>query len=243
MAGQWVSVGQGRVRSEMNETLIVIFTGVVAVCTLLYMVITGWLAWETRKMRQVQTEPRVSVQLERSEQVGGGAFDLVIQNEGLGPAKEIVFKFSGDPTYFVGNGLRQPIDELPIIREGINYLAPGGRFSLILGWLVGDAFTRAIEQPWSVSVSYKNLSGSARSEEFTLDFSQFSELIIGEGDQLRKIAGHLDSIQREVRHWSTGMRNIRVITQSIGHLRKEREELRRRRMSASVDSDEGGLNN
>ena len=49
---------------EVYEWLIVAFTGVVALSTVVYAFLTWRLVSETRRMREVQTEPRVSVRVE-----------------------------------------------------------------------------------------------------------------------------------------------------------------------------------
>ena len=48
----------------IEDSLILTFTIVVGVSTFFYTIITGWLTYETRKMRLAQTEPRISVQVE-----------------------------------------------------------------------------------------------------------------------------------------------------------------------------------
>ena len=48
-----------------------------------------------------------------------GAMELVVRNEGQGPAQNIRFGFEGDPTYFVDNGIGLPIDQVPVIKNGL----------------------------------------------------------------------------------------------------------------------------
>ena len=196
----------------MNETLIVAFTGVVALSTVFYVVITCWLAWETRKMRTAQNEPRVSVQLELNSQVGHGGMQLSIRNEGSGPAHEIKFDFSGNPDYFIQNGAGVPVDQLPVIRDGIKYLGPDRQFTILLGFLFGEAFLKATEHPWIFRVQYKDQNGKSKDDSYVLDFSQFSHLIIGDGDPLRKIAKSIESIDRELLRWGTGFHKLQVVT-------------------------------
>ena len=123
----------------LNDTLIMIFTGVVAVAGLIYAGLTWKLVSETRRMREVQTEPRVSMYLELSDRIGHGGMELVIRNEGQGGAENIRFDFEGDPTYFIGNGQQWPIDKIPIIKNGLPYLGPSQTFRFLLGWLFGES--------------------------------------------------------------------------------------------------------
>ena len=93
----------------MTDLLLLIFAGIVAASTLVYAVLTWRLVGETRRMREVQTEPQISVRAELSERGDHGGIDLVIRNEGQGAAYKINFKFEGDPTYFFKD---RPIDGL-----------------------------------------------------------------------------------------------------------------------------------
>ena len=144
------------------------------VATLAYMIFTGWLTWETRRMRQAQSEPRVSVQLEPDSKHRG--YDLVIRNEGQGPAKKVRFKFEGDSSYFrnswVGNA-PPPVDELPAIRDGLAYLATGQVLKYPIGVVTKEEFDRACQHPWMVNVQYQTFAGAKRKETYPLDFSQF----------------------------------------------------------------------
>ena len=227
----------------MNETLIMAFTGVVALSTVFYVGITCWLAWETRKMRTAQNEPRVSVQLELNNQLGHGGMQLSIRNEGTGPAHEIKFAFTGNADYFIQNGVGEPIDQLPAIRDGLKYLGPDRQFNIILGFLFGEAFERATELPWSFDVHYKDQTGKTKRDTYVLDFSQFSHLIIGEGDSLRKIANSLESIQKEMGYWGTGFHKLQVVTQpkqerapALGRPSKEEFEAQLARLSIPQES-------
>ena len=114
---------------ELGEILIIVFTGVVAGSTVAYAVLTWRLVAETRRLREAQTEPRVSMRLELAERVGHGGIELLIRNEGQGPAQNIRFHFQGDPTYFIGHGQQQPIDQIPLIENGLPYLGPLVRVS------------------------------------------------------------------------------------------------------------------
>ena len=77
-------------------------------------------------MREFQTEPRVSIRVE-TDHTGELGYELVVQNEGQGVAKNVSFAFEGDPSYFRNSWvIRRPpaIDELPIIKNGLAYLEP-----------------------------------------------------------------------------------------------------------------------
>ena len=219
---------------ELGQALIITFTGMVALSTVVYAFLTWRLVSETQKLRRAQTEPRLSVFVELNEQTGNGQMDLVIQNEGPGPAEDILIGFKGDPTYFDD---KRPIDQLPVIKNGIRYLGSHRRFRIILGWLFGEDYERAIQEPWAFDLKYKNSVGDPFSEFFVVDFSQFAGLILSGSSPLVKIEKHLDTLQRDVHHLLTGFNKPQIITQTKGEYREEMEQLRReRRGSVPVDS-------
>ena len=217
---------------EMEQIWILIFSGVVAASTVVYAILTGWLVWETQKLRKAQTEPRVSVYVELNEQAGNGQMDLVFENEGPGPAEGIEIGFRGDPTYFDDE---RPVDQLPAIKNGLKYLGPYRRFRIILGWLHGEEYERAIQEPWIFDLKYKNAVGKKTSETFVVDFSQFSGLILTGSSPLVKIEKHLDTLQRDFHHAMTGFNRLHVITETRDEYLKRMEEQRRQRKSGSGD--------
>ena len=222
---------------ELGEILIVVFTGVVAGATAAYAVLTRRLVSETRRLRMVQTEPKVSVRLELAESVGHGGMELVIRNEGQGPAQNIRFNFQGDPTYFIGHGQQQPIDQIPVIQNGLPYLGPGQSFRFLLGWLFGDDFDRANREPWILQVDYENLASKSKKDTYLLDFSQFAGLIVGSGAPLVRIEKHLESIQKDLHQFATGFNNLHVLTQTKEESRREREEFLQRQRGRSEATD------
>ena len=199
---------------DLGEILIVIFTAVVAASTVAYAVLTWQLVSETRRMRRAQTEPHVSVRVEIAELVGHGGLELVIRNEGQGPAQHIEFEVEGDPTYFVGHGHMLPIDKLPVIEKGIPYLGPGQSFRFLLGWLFGEAFDRANQKPWTFHVDYEGAGGNKTRSTYVLDFGQFAQLPIGNASPLAQMEKHVSKIKDELHLVVTGFNKLHVLTQT-----------------------------
>ena len=215
---------------ELDQILTVVFAGVVAISTVVYAVLTWRLVSETKKMRRVQTDPLVSVHVEFNEQDGQGRMDLVIRNDGQGAAENISFEFEGDPTYFDDE---RPINELPVIRDGLRYLGPQQGFRIILGWLFGEQFTRATKEPWSFTLSYRSLSGDLTSDTYHIDFSQFVGLIIP-GAPLPRIEKHLDTMQRDLHLVASGFSKLYVLTQTKEEARREEEEFLKQRRGDTI---------
>jgi hypothetical protein len=214
----------------MSDVLLLFFSGLVALSTLVYAVLTWKLVTETRRMREAQTEPKVSVFVELNDHVSRGV-DLVIRNVGQGPAFDIRFAFQGDPAVFADDC---PLDQLPIIKNGLSYLAPNQTFRFMLGVLVGQYFERAMRSSWSFDVTYGNEAGRSRRDSYTVDFSQFAQLYVGGRAPLHRIERHLEALQRDVHHLTTGFSQLRVITQTAQEARREMEEFPNEQSSRSA---------
>lgn len=76
--------------NENSAALTVIFSAVVTLATAVYAILTWILVSETRKMRQVQTEPKIEISLQ-SLDIAVHIVRLHIRNIGLGPALNIRF--------------------------------------------------------------------------------------------------------------------------------------------------------
>lgn len=176
-------------------------TLVIAAFTAIYAVVTIWLASETRKLRRVQTTPRVTIRAEETH-YGFNGFDLTIQNEGAGVAKNVRFKFEGDPSFF-RNAFRgdgpPTIPELPIVKNGLDYLEHGQVFRFPLGTVMPDEFDRAARCPWKFNVQYEDIYGKLYSNDYTVDFAIFSGGMFETNhmqeisDQLKEISTALNS--------------------------------------------------
>ena len=196
---------------DVTNIFLVVFSGVVAVSTAVYAILTWRLVSETEGMRRTQTNPRIGAYVELDETTGRGQrMDLMIQNVGQGPAEDIRFRFEGDPTYF---GEIRPIDQLSVIRNGLAYLGPNQGFKIVLGFLIGEDFSRAIQQPWIIHIECNNAFGHKMPvAKYVVDFSQFDGLIVSESP-FSKMEKHLDALQKDVHHLSTGFHKLQVVTQ------------------------------
>ena len=105
--------------NQNSGAFAVIFSAVVAIATIVYAILTWRLVSETRKMREAQTEPKISATIQpREEWIN--FIDMVIQNIGLGPAYNIKFEINPDFEYIKGKFL----SELGFMKNALKYLAP-----------------------------------------------------------------------------------------------------------------------
>jgi len=205
--------GMGRL-----EVLTVIFSGVVASATVVYAILTWKLVSETRRMREAQTEPKVSVCIQpREEWIN--FIDLVIQNIGLGPAYDIKFKISPDFEYAKDRFL----SELGFMKNGISYLAPNQKIQFFLTNMI-ENFEEKMEKSFQVTITYKNSIGKTYEDKYPIDFSQFIGLTqLGE-PPLYKIAKNIESIQKDIHYLSTGFHKMKVIRYTKEDVEEEKKE-------------------
>ena len=79
--------------NQNSGALTVVFTAVVTISTVVYAALTAVLVSETKKMRQVQTEPKIEITL-RPFEFAIHIVKLHIKNIGLGPAENLKFNSS-----------------------------------------------------------------------------------------------------------------------------------------------------
>ena len=216
----------------MNETLVIWFTGVVAVSTLVYVGFTGWLAWETWKMRQVQTEPRVSVRVALDHIHRG--LELIICNEGQGTARNVRFTFEGDTTYVMGplHPKRCLPSDIAVIKNGLQFLEPGETHRFPLGQLRIDGTSHG---SWTFHTRYENLSGKQKKDTYVVDFSQFDWMFFDE-IPIVQMARHLDSIRKDLHRLTEGYAKVQAVTQTREESLKEREDLLRGHETGPVNA-------
>jgi len=182
----------------------VIFSAVVAIATMVYAILTWKLVSETRKMREAQTEPKISVTAQpREEWIN--FVDMIIQNIGLGPAYNIKFRVNPDFEYEKGSFL----SELGFMKNGLRYLAPNQKIQFFLTSLVED-FEAKVKVRSEVKVAYQNSVGKTYEDLYLIDFSQFLGLSqLGE-PPLYKMAKNIEDIRKDIHHLSTGFHRMRV---------------------------------
>ena len=210
---------------ELGEILIIVFTGVVAGATAAYALLTWRLVSETRKLREVQTDPRVSVRVEQ-DHTGHPGYELVVANNGQGVAKNVSFEFEGDPSYFRNiwvNRAPPAINELPIIKNGLDYLEPNQVYRFPLGTVSSDEYERAIETPWTFRTQYESLYGKHRTDTYIVDFSQFRGTLF-ESNSLKEIANHMKAVRQDLHRLTEGHARVQIVTQTTDEYEQQRTE-------------------
>ncbi|MDO8721436.1 MAG: hypothetical protein Q7J31_04320, partial [Syntrophales bacterium] len=107
-----------------SGALTVIFTAVVTISTVAYAILTWSLVSETKKMREVQTEPRIEIALKPLD-FAINIVRLHVRNIGLGPAKNVRFTFSVSSGGEGAEKLLGEFNKAIFLKTGLKYFGPG----------------------------------------------------------------------------------------------------------------------
>ena len=205
--------------NDNDGAFTILFSAIVALATVVYAILTWRLVTETKEMRKVQTEPKISVIFQpREEWIN--LIDLVIKNIGLGPAYDIKFEIKPDFEYRQGHFL----SKLNFVKNGIKYLAPNQKMQFFLTSLVHN-FEKKTKTPFDIKVTYNNKIGEPYTEIFTIDFSE----LVGLGQlgkpPLNIIAENIEKIQKDTHDISSGFVQLKLIECAKKDVEKQYKEL------------------
>lgn len=124
---------------------------------------------ETKKMRELQSDPEVVIYFEIYQL---NTIYLVIENIGSGSAYNISFQVSSNLENIFGSHIK----DLRMLYRGIKYLGPGMKRKSFIGMSFGKV-EDFLENSFEISTSYynklKNETGKKLGGNFMLDFSEF----------------------------------------------------------------------
>jgi len=227
--------------SENPQGATLLATIFIAVATVIYAVLTGFLVRETIKMRRAQTEPKLAAFFEPNEQaiiIG----NVYIKNIGLGPAYDITFELIPDGNLAGAERLIEDFKETKFLERGVNYLGPGQ-------WL-RTGFTQLNENQDEkmkavvrVRMQYR---GAARrkplTDEYRIDFSELEGFGRLGTPPLQSMAKTMEKMQKNIERVVNGMRHIKVDRYDQADRNQERfeaeEDMRRRREQSEQNSGE-----
>ncbi len=161
---------------DSYQAFTLIFTGIVAVSTIVYARLTSKLVSETRKMRKVQTDPIIAVFIQQQDD--HNLLDLIIQNIGLGPAYDIKFELNGDIDIVPDVG--RPVSERNFIKNGIKYLAPNKKISCYLTDLL-EKTSEKEKTSIEVTVHYEDNLKNPYENNYTINLSEWIGLLSIDG--------------------------------------------------------------
>ena len=177
-------------RLTTAEIWLLVFSGVVAVSTFVYAILTWRLVGETRRMRLAQTEPMISVTYQ-VHQHGINYVDFCVRNVGAGPAFGIRLEVEPNTQIF-----DKKIAELNIIKNGIKYLGPGDERRFFLTFMDPDKDDDAGE-PFEVMATYRGAIGKEKTERFVIDLSEMVGLYQHGNSPAKEVSSELKKLNRE----------------------------------------------
>ena len=192
----------------------IVFSGFVAIATVVYAILTWKLVSETRKMRVSQFMPHISIIFEpREEWIN--FIDLKIKNNGLGSAHNIKFKLLSNLNYKDGERL----SEMNLMKNGLKYLAPNQEIKFFYTSLAENYDSK--KEPIKIKVFYKDILGKIHKELFIMDFTELmGRTQLGE-PPIYKIAKNIEHIQKDINHLSTGFHKLKTIIYTKKDIQEE----------------------
>lgn len=185
--------------------LTVMFTAFVTVSTIAYAILTWRLVSETRKMREVQTEPKIHISTETHERALQIVY-LKISNIGLGPAQNVKFNprviSGGEPAEV----LLKDLTASNFFNVGLRHFGPGDIRRSSYTEILND-FEGKTSSVLSFKVSYESVTGKRYSDEIIVDMSEIKDNYqIGTPD-LHSIAKSLEAIRNDIGQIANGLRH------------------------------------
>lgn len=199
--------------------LTIIFSGVVAISTVVYAILTAHLVSETKKLRKIQIEPEIAVYiLPRKEWIN--FIDIIIENIGQGPAYNIKFHFDKSLKVLKDKDIKR----INILNKGIHYMAPKQKINFFITSMI-ENFEEKSKLVINVIVKYKSLNNKNYESKYILDFSQFLGVIqLGE-PPLYKISKNIEAIKKDIHSLSTGFHKLKVYTYNSKDRSNEKKEI------------------
>ena len=210
--------------NQNSGAFTVVFTAVVTLSTVVYAVLTAVLVIETKRMREVQTEPIIEIVLEPLEQAIN-IIRLRIKNIGLGPAKNLRFKSN---VLNGGEGAERLLSEFTDVNfftTGLNYLGPNQQVHSKYTQMTDD-FERKIKSVLQFEIDYKSIGGKTYKEKTVIDLSEMKGMSQLGTPNLFSIAKSIERIQKDINQITCGYKKLKTDIYTEADREKERESVK-----------------
>ncbi|HOK88334.1 MAG TPA: hypothetical protein PK404_05825 [Fervidobacterium sp.] len=175
---------------SLSDIISLVFSGVVAISTVVYAVLTYQLTSETRKMCEAQTEPKISLSIQPREEYIK-LLDMIVENIGQGPAYRVKFEVNPDFEFVKGYFLSQ----LGFVKNGVAYFAPKQKIEFFLT-NIAEGFNDKVNIEIKIKVTYSSKTGKRYEDEYIISFKELAGLISLESPK-SKIAYALERSERD----------------------------------------------
>ncbi len=202
-----------------SGSVLVILTLVLAVITGIYAFLTWRMVKETKRMREIQSEPNISIYFKSKEEYIG-LIDLIIKNIGQGPAFNIKFTVNPDFKYTD----QKNISELNLFKNGVHHLAPGQQIVIFLNSLV-VMIDKKLCMNFDVTVNYVNSARKKFQNTYNIDLSEIVGLRrVGE-PPLKKISDQLEKMKEAMEKMISYYPQLKVIAYTKKDIDEETERI------------------
>ncbi len=167
----------------------------IAVATIFYVALTYFLLSESIKMRKVQTEPEISLTIQ-PEKHYAHYFDMIIENIGLGSARNVHFEVLTDLKLELKEKPEMLVSDIGYIKHGIKYIAPKQKFTFFLR--DDSNFDKLKDKQLKIKVKYEDKNNNPKAHTFEIPFSQFEELIFPVKHPIYAIADDINKIRIKI---------------------------------------------
>jgi hypothetical protein len=207
-----------------SGALTVIFTAVVTISTVAYAVLTGSLVSETKKMREVQTEPRIEIALKPLD-FAINIVRLHVRNMGLGPARNVRFTSRVSSGGEGAEKLLGEFNKTNFLKNGLKYFGPGHELHSGYTQITKD-FDAKVASVLVYDVEYESVTGKKYDDQITIDISELKGMNQLGKPNLYAIAQSIEAIQKEFSHVVSGFKKIHadVYTSEDREKRKRKKE-------------------
>lgn len=207
-----------------SGALTVIFTAVVTISTVAYAILTWSLVSETKKMREVQTEPRIELTLKPLD-FAINIVRLHVRNIGLGPAKNVKFTSNVASGGAGAEKLLGEFNKANFLKTGLKYFGPGHELHSGYTQITQD-FDAKIASIFIYDIEYESVTGKKHSDQITIDVSELKGMNQLGKPNLYAIAQSIENIQKDFSHVVSGFKKIHAdVYTSEDRDREEAEEM------------------
>jgi len=189
-----------------SGALTVLFTAVVAISTVAYAILTWSLVSETKRMREVQTEPKIEITIKPLD-FNINIVRLHIRNIGLGPARNVKFTSSVASGGEGAENLIKEFNKANFLKAGLKYFGPGREFDSGYTQITKD-FDAKIASVITYDIEYESVTGKRYSDQITIDVAELKGMNQLGTPNLYAIAQSINKIQKEFSHVVSGFKKI-----------------------------------
>lgn len=195
-----------------------VFAGVVMLATVISAILTIALVKETRKLREVQTEPQIEITACPNPQMAS-IFTLLVKNIGLGPAYDVSFDLQGESKSAGESELIKDFSKSQFLQKGLKYLGPGQELKSRYTQMT-EKYDDKIKARLEVAVSYKNSNKKLRKDIILIYFEEFEGYGTLGTQPLYAMSKAMDKIESNFSSLVTGFRRLNVDI----HSQKDRDD-------------------